>query len=115
MKIIKRLLIIALILIALLVVALFVATSSPFITKVLIPALQTEEYTFTLDDIDLGFGETNMTLFIQSFKTGYELASLGADQKRIKSLSIASKKGRKSPRTRKNKRKISTSRKRSRS
>ena len=29
-----------------------------------------------------------MTLFIQSFKTGYELASLGADQKRIKSLSI---------------------------
>lgn len=56
MKIIKRLLIIALILIALLVVALFVATSSPFITKVLIPALQTEEYTFTLDDIDLGFG-----------------------------------------------------------
>ena len=104
MKIIKRLLIIALILIALVVVALFVATSSPFITKVLIPALQTEEYTFTLDDIDLGFGETsfnnlnfvwknpagetNMTLFIQSFKTGYELASLGADQKRIKSLSI---------------------------
>ena len=104
MKIIKRLLIVALILIALLVVAFFVATSSPFITKVLIPALQTDEYTFTLDDIDLGFGETsfnnlnfvwrntagetNMTLFIQSFKTGYELASLGADQKRIKSLSI---------------------------
>ena len=104
MKIIKRLLIVALILIALLVVAFFVATSSPFITKVLIPALQTDEYTFTLDDIDLGFGETsfnnlnfvwknpagetNMTLFIQSFKTGYELASLGADQKKIKTLSI---------------------------
>ncbi|MBQ7554963.1 hypothetical protein IJS98_00720 [bacterium] len=104
MKIIKRLLIIALILIALVVVVFFVVTSSPFITKVLVPALQTEEYMFTLDDIDLGFGEssfanlnfvwrnpsgeTNMTLFVQNFKTGYELMSFGSDQKKIKVLSI---------------------------
>ena len=59
MKIIKRLLIIALILIALVVVVFFVVTSSPFITKVLVPALQTEEYMFTLDDIDLGFDESS--------------------------------------------------------
>ena len=104
MKIIKRLFWAAVILIALLVVAFFVVTSSPFITKVLVPALQTEEYMFTLDDIDLGFGEssfsnlnfvwknpsgeTNMTLFVQNFKTGYELISLGSDQKKIKVLSI---------------------------
>ena len=68
MKIIKRLLIIALILIALLVVALFVATSSPFITKVLIPALQTEEYTFTLDDIDLGFGEVEFPVLARELE-----------------------------------------------
>ncbi|MBR5623833.1 hypothetical protein IKW72_02340 [bacterium] len=104
MKIIKRLFWAAVILIALLVVAFFVVTSSPFITKVLVPALQTEEYMFTLDDIDLGFGEssfsnlnfvwknpsgeTNMTLFVQNFKTGYELISLGSDQTKIKVLSI---------------------------
>ncbi|MBR5901321.1 hypothetical protein IKZ40_03140 [bacterium] len=100
----KRLFWVAVILIALLVVAIFVVTSSPFITKVLVPALQTEEYMFTLDDIDLGFGEssfsnlnfvwrnpsgeTNMTLFVQNFKTGYELMSFGSDQKKIKVLSI---------------------------
>lgn len=104
MKILKRLFWAAVILIALLVVAFFVVTSSPFITKVLVPALQTEEYMFTLDDIDLGFGEssfanlnfvwrnpsgeTNMTLFVQNFKTGYELMSFGSDQKKIKVLSI---------------------------
>ena len=104
MKILKRLFWVAVILIALLVVAIFVVTSSPFITKVLVPALQTEEYMFTLDDIDLGFGEssfsnlnfvwrnpsgeTNMTLFVQNFKTGYELMSFGSDQKKIKVLSI---------------------------
>ena len=104
MKILKRLLITVLILIALLVVAFFVVTSSPFITKVLVPAFQTEEYLFSLDDVDLGFaettfsnlnfiwrdpsGETNMTLFIQKFQAGYELSSLGSDNKKIKVLSI---------------------------
>ena len=104
MKFIKRLLVAAIILIIVLALLLFIATTSPFITKVLVPALQTEEYKFSLDSVDLGLketklanlyflwrkksGETNMTLYVQSLKASYLLSSLKSDLKEVSSVSI---------------------------
>jgi len=104
MKTIKRLLLTAVVLIALLAALCFAVSSSAFITKVLIPAAQTEEFQFSLGSADLGLkgsaladlnfvwrgasGETNMTLYVQDLKASYELSSLYKDEKKIRSLSI---------------------------